>query len=164
LIIQVGVVIAGCIWIFQFKIPNKDIHNEEIKNNNITYLQIKDFLLKDKDIFNQFKSFVSIDNEKLTKLNKQVMDNEKSIKNLVETVTYLDYEIIKKKESTLIYRTSFSLGFSEGKTCGCLQWCQEKDGKPYGVCGNGHTCICRSEPITRTSVGKSHLDCLKLVL
>jgi len=31
--------------------------------------------------------------------------------------------------------------------CGCEAWCQ-KNGKQYGICGDGHTCICSSTPIT----------------
>ena len=31
--------------------------------------------------------------------------------------------------------------------CGCEAWCQ-KNGEKYGICGDGHTCICSSTPIT----------------
>lgn len=42
-----------------------------------------------------------------------------------------------------------------GTTCGCAQWCKNHDDSPYGVCGDGHTCICRHEPITKDNVGKN---------
>ncbi|CAF0924696.1 unnamed protein product [Rotaria sordida] len=36
--------------------------------------------------------------------------------------------------------------------CGCEGWCQ-KNGKQYGICGDGHTCICSSKPITDPEQG-----------
>jgi hypothetical protein len=33
--------------------------------------------------------------------------------------------------------------------CGCEAWCR-KNGQQYGICGDGHTCICSSNPITDT--------------
>ncbi|UJR07747.1 hypothetical protein I4U23_012031 [Adineta vaga] len=42
--------------------------------------------------------------------------------------------------------------FSQGLTCGCKQWCNER-GEMYGVCGNGHVCICRNIPITDDYIG-----------
>ncbi len=31
--------------------------------------------------------------------------------------------------------------------CGCEAWCN-KNGKQYGICGDGHTCRCSLTPIT----------------
>ncbi|CAF4882008.1 unnamed protein product [Rotaria sp. Silwood1] len=42
--------------------------------------------------------------------------------------------------------------FTESKTCGCAGWCRER-GKPYGVCGNGHTCICSMTELTKENIG-----------
>lgn len=42
--------------------------------------------------------------------------------------------------------------FTEGTTCGCARWCQKR-ASPYGICGDGHTCICRESPIEKASVG-----------
>ncbi|CAF3122936.1 unnamed protein product [Rotaria sp. Silwood2] len=41
--------------------------------------------------------------------------------------------------------------FTEGKTCGCAGWCRER-GKTYGVCGNGHACICSMTELTKESI------------
>jgi hypothetical protein len=49
------------------------------------------------------------------------------------------------------------LEFTEGKTCGCAQWCNER-GSRYGVCGNGHTCICTSQLTEKGSIGKRNFD------
>ncbi|UJR07422.1 hypothetical protein I4U23_011708 [Adineta vaga] len=55
-----------------------------------------------------------------------------------------------KKETT----TSASVDniFTEGKTCGCAQWCRDR-GLPFGVCGNGHTCICTDTKATKEQIG-----------
>ncbi|CAF1543921.1 unnamed protein product, partial [Adineta steineri] len=43
-------------------------------------------------------------------------------------------------------------GFTEGTTCGCAKWCSEQ-GEPFGVCGNGHTCICTKTKATEEDIG-----------
>ena len=36
---------------------------------------------------------------------------------------------------------------SIGGSCGCEAWCRKK-GQQYGICGDGHTCVCSATPIT----------------
>jgi hypothetical protein len=49
----------------------------------------------------------------------------------------------------------FHLEFTEGNTCGCSEWCHNRN-ISYGVCGDGHTCICRMQPITKDIIGKNN--------
>ena len=55
--------------------------------------------------------------------------------------------------SAPVYKVCSFVGFTEGKTCGCAQWCRER-GSPFGVCGNGHTCICTRQELTKGQIGK----------
>jgi hypothetical protein len=48
---------------------------------------------------------------------------------------------------------NFCLEFTEGFKCGCDRWCK-KQRSSYGVCGDGPTCICTQNPITKDNVGK----------
>lgn len=57
----------------------------------------------------------------------------------------------------------FCLDYSEGTKCGCAQWCNEH-GSRFGVCGSGHTCICKPHPIEKHTVGKSNSNLIKLIL
>ncbi|CAF1093240.1 unnamed protein product [Adineta ricciae] len=42
--------------------------------------------------------------------------------------------------------------FTEGSTCGCQQWCKERNSS-FGVCADGHACVCRNEFIPYDSIG-----------
>ncbi|CAF4217114.1 unnamed protein product [Adineta steineri] len=42
--------------------------------------------------------------------------------------------------------------FIEGTTCGCAQWCCEQ-GAPFGVCGDGHQCVCTKTKATKEEIG-----------
>ncbi|CAF1103353.1 unnamed protein product [Adineta ricciae] len=44
------------------------------------------------------------------------------------------------------------LKFTEGSTCGCEQWCKEHNSS-FGVCADGHSCVCRDEFIPYDSIG-----------
>jgi hypothetical protein len=55
------------------------------------------------------------------------------------------------------------LEFTEGNTCGCTKWCNQR-GEKYGVCGDGHTCICKMEPITKDNIGKNDSNMMKKYL
>ncbi len=48
---------------------------------------------------------------------------------------------------------NFCLEFTEGFKCGCDRWCK-KHRSSYGICGDGPTCICTQNPITKDNVGK----------
>jgi len=81
LFIQIGLFISVCIWIFQFKIQiNQQINN----NNNITSLHLKYLLL--------------IDDGKVKKLNKSLIDNNKAIEELTEKINFLEDEQSKIKQ------------------------------------------------------------------
>jgi hypothetical protein len=96
LIIQIGLLIGGCIWIFQLKIEI----NQQINNNNVTTnLHLKYLLLKDNDTLYHLKFLLSIDDEKVEKLNKSIMDNNKSIKELTSIINFLEDEQSKYKKT-----------------------------------------------------------------
>jgi hypothetical protein len=78
---------------------------------------------------------------------------------LNETIQQLGrIELLHKQSSKnrltnkLLKNMFFSLEFTEGNECGCLRWCNER-GSPYGLCGDGHICICTATPIDKDSLG-----------
>jgi uncharacterized protein YaaQ len=96
LIIQIGLLIGGCIWIFQLKIEI----NQQINNNNVTTnLHLKYLLLKDNDTLYHLKFLLSIDDEKVEKLNNIIMDNNKSIEELISKINFLEDEQSKYKKT-----------------------------------------------------------------
>jgi len=96
LIIQIGLLIGGCIWIFQLKIEI----NQQINNNNITTsLHLKYLLVKDNDTLYHLKFLLSINDEKIEKLNKSIMDNNKSIEELISKINFLEDEQSKYKKT-----------------------------------------------------------------
>jgi len=98
LIIQVGVIIGGCIWIIQLNMENRHILNKQIMNNNITKLHLKDLLLNDNDTIHHLKILLSIDDEKLKKLNELIRENKEAIKELTKTMIFLKDDLSKRKQ------------------------------------------------------------------
>jgi len=54
----------------------------------------------------------------------------------------------EQQVQTSIHNVSAMIQDKTGRSCGCQNWCQLNSNVQYGLCGDGHTCVCSSVPIT----------------
>lgn len=84
----------------------------------------------------------------------QMRDNE-TVQELTKKTKQLEDQLRKlQKNQNFSKNIYFYLEITIGTTCSCHKWCKEH-GSPYGVCGDGPTCICRHHPITKENVGEN---------
>lgn len=124
--VLIGLIIGIMKIKFELKEKTEQCLEEKLRNNHtIEYL----------------KTMQRLDNTTMDKLIKETDDLQAKLRKFIQFSSKNLSLKMQYLETTI------------GTTCGCAQWCKNHGGAPYGVCGDGHTCICRHEPITKDSVG-----------
>jgi len=134
----IGVVIGNYFKVSQLRMKYENIVHEQEKNNEI--IQHLKVIQSAKEVNNQYLKAIPSKNEE----NSQYLNITSSTYN--ETAQKLTTEAPVEVDQS-------SLEFTEGFECSCNQWCKE-NGSSYGICGDGHTCICGENPITKDNMGK----------